>query len=95
MQTLRVARGTFVCRVPRPRSQDDCEKSGCHEGVHHCGCCAPAPRMASQVERPLAIVMTGGLVTSTAFTLIALPAVYAVAERWFGSRPRPHPLPRN
>ena len=40
----------------------------------------------TEVERPLAIVMTGGLVTSTAFTLIALPAVYAVAERWFGER---------
>lgn len=37
----------------------------------------------TEVERPLAIVMTGGLLTSTAFTLIALPAVYAVAERWF------------
>ena len=40
----------------------------------------------TEVERPLAIVMTGGLITSTAFTLIALPAVYAVAERWFGGR---------
>lgn len=38
----------------------------------------------TEVERPLAVVMTGGLLTSTAFTLLALPAVYAVAERWFG-----------
>ena len=26
---------------------DGCEKSGCHAGVHHCGCCAPMPRIAS------------------------------------------------
>jgi cobalt-zinc-cadmium resistance protein CzcA len=35
----------------------------------------------SELERPLAIVMVGGLVTSTLFTLIALPSFYAwVAE---------------
>jgi heavy metal efflux system protein len=34
----------------------------------------------SELERPLAIVMVGGLVTSTLYTLIALPSVYA----WFG-----------
>jgi cobalt-zinc-cadmium resistance protein CzcA len=31
----------------------------------------------SELERPLAIVMIGGLVTSTLFTLFALPSVYA------------------
>ncbi len=31
----------------------------------------------SELERPLAIVMMGGLVTSTLFTLLVLPAVYA------------------
>ncbi|MEO8505310.1 MAG: efflux RND transporter permease subunit [Acidobacteriota bacterium] len=31
----------------------------------------------SELERPLAIVMVGGLVTSTAFTLLVLPSVYA------------------
>lgn len=35
----------------------------------------------TEIERPLAVVMTGGLLTSTAFTLLALPAVYAVVER--------------
>jgi cobalt-zinc-cadmium resistance protein CzcA len=34
----------------------------------------------SERERPLAIVMVGGLVTSTLFTLIALPSFYA----WVG-----------
>ena len=38
----------------------------------------------SELERPLAVVMVGGLVTSTLFTLLVLPAVYAR----FGSRRR-------
>jgi cobalt-zinc-cadmium resistance protein CzcA len=33
----------------------------------------------SELERPLAIVMVGGLLTSTLFTLLVLPSVYA---RW-------------
>ena len=36
----------------------------------------------SELERPLAIVMVGGLVTSTLYTLLALPAFYA----WLGRR---------
>ncbi len=35
----------------------------------------------SELERPLAIVMVGGLVTSTLFTLLALPSFYA----WVGN----------
>jgi cobalt-zinc-cadmium resistance protein CzcA len=31
----------------------------------------------SELERPLAIVMVGGLVTSTLFTLLVLPSFYA------------------
>ena len=31
----------------------------------------------SELERPLAVVMTGGLITSTLFTLLALPSIYA------------------
>ena len=38
----------------------------------------------SELERPLAIVMVGGLVTSTLYTLIALPSVYA----WVGRSKR-------
>jgi cobalt-zinc-cadmium resistance protein CzcA len=34
----------------------------------------------SELERPLAIVMVGGLITSTLFTLLALPSFYA----WIG-----------
>jgi cobalt-zinc-cadmium resistance protein CzcA len=31
----------------------------------------------TEIERPLAIVMIGGLLTSTAFTLLALPTFYS------------------
>lgn len=40
----------------------------------------------SEIERPLAIVMIGGLVTSTLFTLFALPTFYQLVERWRGGR---------
>jgi len=40
----------------------------------------------SELERPLAIVMVGGLVTSTLFTLLALPSFYA----WVG-KPKSDP----
>jgi cobalt-zinc-cadmium resistance protein CzcA len=40
----------------------------------------------TEVERPLAIVMIGGLITSTLFTLLALPTFYVfvhdLGERW-------------
>ncbi|MEO8484264.1 MAG: efflux RND transporter permease subunit, partial [Acidobacteriota bacterium] len=34
----------------------------------------------SELERPLAIVMIGGLITSTLFTLLALPTFYSLVE---------------
>jgi cobalt-zinc-cadmium resistance protein CzcA len=34
----------------------------------------------SEIQRPLAIVVIGGLVSSTALTLILLPVVYAFFE---------------
>ena len=39
----------------------------------------------SELERPLALVMVGGLVTSTLFTLLALPSFYA----WVGGSKSP------
>lgn len=36
----------------------------------------------TEIERPLAIVMIGGLVTSTMFTLFVLPVFYLHVERW-------------
>jgi cobalt-zinc-cadmium resistance protein CzcA len=39
------------------------------------------PLHGTEIERPLAIVMIGGLVTSTAFTLLALPTFYVWVRR--------------
>ena len=36
--------------------------------------------VGAEIEKPLAIVMVGGLVTSTLFTLLVLPAVYMALE---------------
>jgi cobalt-zinc-cadmium resistance protein CzcA len=41
---------------------------------------------ASELERPLAIVMVGGLVTSTLYTLLALPSLYAWIGRYWHER---------
>jgi cobalt-zinc-cadmium resistance protein CzcA len=38
----------------------------------------------TEIERPLAVVMTGGLVTSTLFTLLVLPALYLQVQAWLG-----------
>ena len=35
----------------------------------------------SEVQRPLATVVIGGLITATALTLLLFPAVYALAHR--------------
>jgi len=40
----------------------------------------------SELERPLAIVMVGGLVTSTLYTLLALPSIYAWIGRYWHER---------
>src|SRR6185295_16757911 len=44
----------------------------------------------TEIERPLAVVMIGGLLTSTLFTLLALPTFYQLVhqmqERWRGGR---------
>ena len=36
----------------------------------------------TEIERPLAVVMMGGLVTSTLFTLLALPTFYLQVHGW-------------
>jgi len=40
----------------------------------------------TEIERPLAIVMIGGLATSTLFTLLVLPTVYLQARGWLANR---------
>jgi heavy metal efflux system protein len=43
----------------------------------------------TEIERPLAIVMIGGLVTSTLFTLLVLPTFYLQVHGWLERRARP------
>jgi cobalt-zinc-cadmium resistance protein CzcA len=40
----------------------------------------------TEIERPLAIVMIGGLVTSTIFTLLVLPTFYLQVHGWLERR---------
>ena len=40
----------------------------------------------TELERPLAVVMIGGLLTSTLFTLLALPTFYMLVHQWRTSR---------
>jgi len=37
--------------------------------------------VGAEIEKPLAIVLVGGLITSTLFTLLVLPTVYLLVER--------------
>jgi cobalt-zinc-cadmium resistance protein CzcA len=41
--------------------------------------------IGSETQRPLAIVVIGGLVTATILTLVVLPALYVA---WFGGKER-------
>jgi cobalt-zinc-cadmium resistance protein CzcA len=45
----------------------------------------------TEIERPLAIVMIGGLITSTLFTLLALPTFYELVHRTQGRIARRRP----
>jgi cobalt-zinc-cadmium resistance protein CzcA len=47
----------------------------------------------SEIERPLAVVMIGGLVTSTLFTLLALPTFYQWVHRIRGRLQSPRGVP--
>jgi cobalt-zinc-cadmium resistance protein CzcA len=44
--------------------------------------------IGSDIQRPLATVVVGGLTSTLVLTPIALPAVYLLASRLRGSRPR-------
>jgi heavy metal efflux system protein len=47
----------------------------------------------SEIQRPLATVVIGGVVTSTLLTLIVLPTIYDVMEAWVARRRRTGPEP--
>jgi cobalt-zinc-cadmium resistance protein CzcA len=41
--------------------------------------------IGSDTQRPFAIVIIGGLISSTLLTLLILPTLYELMDRWFGS----------
>jgi len=45
--------------------------------------------IGSDTQRPFAIVIIGGLVTSTLLTMLLLPTLYKLAEAWFGRKAVP------
>jgi cobalt-zinc-cadmium resistance protein CzcA len=47
----------------------------------------------TEIERPLAIVMIGGLLTSTLFTLLVLPTFYLQVHGWLDRRARDNDAP--
>ena len=42
--------------------------------------------IGSDTQRPFAIVIIGGLISSTLLTMLLLPTLYELADRWFGGR---------
>ena len=55
---------------------------------------ALSPGIGAEIQRPLARVVIGGLISSTALTLLALPAIYALLTRWQEPRDQPPPQER-
>jgi cobalt-zinc-cadmium resistance protein CzcA len=47
---------------------------------------ATSHAIGSDTQRPFAIVIIGGLISSTLLTMLLLPTLYELADRWFGPR---------
>jgi len=47
--------------------------------------------IGSDTQRPFAIVIIGGLVSSTLLTMLLLPTLYEMIERLFGKRAETRP----
>jgi cobalt-zinc-cadmium resistance protein CzcA len=47
--------------------------------------------IGAEIQRPLARVVIGGLISSTVLTLLVLPAIYSVLSRWLDAAPREAP----
>ncbi len=45
--------------------------------------------IGSDTQRPFAIVIIGGLITSTLLTMLLLPTLYKLADGWFGAKAAP------
>jgi cobalt-zinc-cadmium resistance protein CzcA len=50
--------------------------------------------IGAEIQRPLARVVIGGLISSTALTLLVLPAIYAILSRRNGRTPATEPAQR-
>ena len=50
---------------------------------------AVASGEGSEIWRPFAVAVIGGLLFSTLITLVLIPAVYALTDRWRRRRKRP------
>jgi cobalt-zinc-cadmium resistance protein CzcA len=50
--------------------------------------------IGSDTQRPFAIVIIGGLVSSTLLTLLLLPTLYELMDRWFGRNRTQRPVSR-
>ncbi len=46
----------------------------------------------AEIDKPMAIVLIGGLITSTLFTLIALPSIYVVIDNYLMKTGKPYGL---
>jgi cobalt-zinc-cadmium resistance protein CzcA len=55
---------------------------------------ALAHGLGSDVQRPLATVVVGGLITATGLTLVFLPALYFLLEKRVEQRARHRVLPK-
>jgi cobalt-zinc-cadmium resistance protein CzcA len=51
--------------------------------------------IGSDTQRPFAIVIIGGLISSTLLTMLLLPTLYELADRWFGAARRLRIFPEN
>jgi cobalt-zinc-cadmium resistance protein CzcA len=48
--------------------------------------------IGSDTQRPFAIVIIGGLMSSTLLTMLLLPTLFQLAQRWFGAKEKSHSL---
>lgn len=45
--------------------------------------------IGSDTQRPFAVVIIGGLISSTLLTMLLLPTLYDLVDQWFGTQKRP------
>ena len=78
-----ISSGSRASRSARPRAARreratvaDPDDDAVHRGWHCCRCVIPGSIPGHEIEHPMAVVILGGLVTSTLLVLFVLPALY-------------------